>query len=161
MATKKVDANVSTDTLADIALDDTKEMPAVDVFSGAVGMVAPVINHTRYYGYSLSNVPLAPVDCSVTYPENKTDQLHALSVSEMIRQGQGAVMADPDNFDANLPGDPKSLYETDWADPAERYESEVALNEQFVKSIHASRRDSDQSVQSDESDKSDQSEHAE
>lgn len=63
------------------------------------------------------------------YPPSVTDQLHAASVAQMVRNGQGAVAEDStDNFDfvdgkddGSLEG--HSLYETEWADPAEQFES--------------------------------------
>lgn len=65
----------------------------------------------------------------VVFPPSVTDQLHALTVADMVRQGQGRVEENElQNWtfqdgkdDGTL--DAHSFQETVWADPAEQYES--------------------------------------
>lgn len=78
----------------------------------------------------------------VDYPPSVTDQLHNQSVAEMVRQGQGQVVEDDlSNFDFDADRkdtgrlEVPSLFESDWADPAERFEKEVALNREIRSAV--------------------------
>lgn len=82
----------------------------------------------------------------VVYPPNRTDQLHGLSVAEMVRNGQSSVpIDDVNNFDyideQNKPFkddgslEVHSMNDVEWADPAEIYERSQALEEQIRNSI--------------------------
>lgn len=92
------------------------------------------------------------------YPPNRTDQLHGLSVAEMVRNGQGSVpIDDVNNYDYIDEQGKKfkddgtlevhSMSELEWADPAEIYERSQALESQFQKSVitiqHKSEESSD------------------
>ena len=78
----------------------------------------------------------------IDYPANQTDQIHALSVSEMVRNGQGDVRETTlENFDfqAGERDDgsvtPVSMQQLDWADPAEIYEAHHNLDAEIKNSI--------------------------
>lgn len=85
---------------------------------------------------------LAVGSSMISYPANKTDQIHALSVSEMVRNGQGDVRettAENYDFQAGERDDgsimPKSMQELEWADPAEVFEAHQSLEKDFKNSI--------------------------
>lgn len=82
----------------------------------------------------------------LTYPVNRTDQLHGLSVAEMVRNGQGSVpIDDVSNYDyideRNKPFkddgslEVHSMNEIEWADPAEIYERSQALEREIQNSV--------------------------
>lgn len=137
--------NVSTDVLSEAALDDKSAVnPADD------GKVIPVRHHSvgvpLCRGVGLFGFPASLRSVSVTspvveYPDSVTDQIHALSIADMIRQGQGSVVQEPTDYDLK-PGErddgsiePHSLNELEWADPAQRFETEQKMNEEFSKSV--------------------------
>lgn len=83
----------------------------------------------------------------LTYPVNRTDQLHGLSVAEMVRNGQGSVpIDDVNNYDyideRNKPFkddgslEVHSMNDLEWADPAEIYERSQALEKEIQNSVH-------------------------
>lgn len=123
--------SVTTGSLADSALSSGSDNPAEKVVE-AIEVYA-----TAY-----------PTDW-IQYPVSKTDQLHALSVADMVKNQQGSIF-EPDLAQYDLPDgvdnssiQPHSLNELEWADPAERYEAEQRLNSEFASSVKAVRRSSD------------------
>lgn len=91
-------------------------------------------------------VPFEPGVTRVVYSPNRTDQLHGLSVAEMVRNGQSALpIDDVNNFDyideVNKPFkddgslEIHSMNDVEWADPAEIYERSQALEENIRNSI--------------------------
>lgn len=137
--------NVTTDVLSEAALDvDSSVNPADDgkvipVEHYSVGV--PLCRGVALFGFPASLRSVSVTSPAVEYPDSVTDQIHALSIADMIRQGQGSVTQEPTDFDLK-PGErdngsvePHSLNELEWADPAQRYETEQRLNEDFSKSI--------------------------
>lgn len=123
-------ANKKASELADVALNEKKEDKPKKVILIPVGS----FGHNPFYGNS------SPFRF-VQYPPSVTDQIHASSIAEMVKQGQGAIgEEDMNNFDfpdgkddGKLKG--HSLSELEWADPAERYENEAALNAEIGTAI--------------------------
>lgn len=84
----------------------------------------------------------------VVFPPNRTDQMHGATVAQMVKQGQGNVLEeDLNNFDFKAgqkdDGSLKahSLYEMEWSDPAERYETEQKLHTEIVTAIRREAHD--------------------
>lgn len=82
----------------------------------------------------------------VVYPPNTADQIHGLSVAEMVRNGQGQVLEeDLSNYDYLDEQGKKfkddgslevhSMQEVEWADPAEIFEQSQNLEKEFQNSI--------------------------
>lgn len=82
----------------------------------------------------------------VVYPPNCADQLHGLSVAEMVRNGQGQVLEeDLSNYDYIDEQGKKfkddgslevhSMQEIEWADPAEIFEKSQEMESDFKNSI--------------------------
>lgn len=82
----------------------------------------------------------------VVYPPNTADQIHGLSVAEMVRNGQGQVLEeDLSNYDYLDEKGKKfkddgslevhSMQELEWADPAEIFEQSQNLEKDFQNSI--------------------------
>lgn len=76
------------------------------------------------------------------YPPSKTDQLHNHSIAQMVRQGQGQVLEEDLNnydFDEKRKDDGSlevpSMFDSDWADPAEQFEKSAALNKEISSAI--------------------------
>lgn len=121
---------ISSEELAENALSENPRPVEVKITSLRVGF----ISHNPYFDVS------APVKL-VAYPPNITDQLNNHSIAEMVRQGQGTVAEEKlENFefpdgkdDGSLQG--HSMNELEWADPAERYEHEVAVNAEISTAI--------------------------
>lgn len=137
--------NVTTAVLSEAALDVNSDVnPADDgkVISGrhfSVGV--PLCRGVGLFGFSDSFRSVSVTSSAVEYPDSVTDQIHALSIADMIRQGQGFVIQEPSDYDFK-PGErddgsiePHSLYELEWADPAQRYETEQKMNAEFSKSV--------------------------
>lgn len=94
------------------------------------------------------------------YPPNRTDQLHRATIGDMIRQGQGEVKEDDlNNFDYPVhvvDGKPVAtpdrgekghgLYDLEWADPAQRYESERRVHTEIVTAIRREAADRAQAM---------------
>lgn len=110
--------------------------------------VKGTVNMLRsYYGYGDKIVILTPPRS--VFPPNKTDQLHGATIADLVSQGQGHVEeTELSNFDypvkivdgkpvetpdrGEKAHGPRSL---EWADPAERYESELAVHNEIVTGI--------------------------
>lgn len=97
---------------------------------------------TGCLGNKVDPISLAAGSSMISYPANQTDQIHALSVSEMVRNGQGDVReTSAENFDfqAGERDDgsimPKSMQELEWADPAEVFEAHQSLDREIKDSI--------------------------
>lgn len=74
----------------------------------------------------------------VTFGKSRTDQLHNQSIAMMVRQGQGSVLEEElnnydfdenrkDNGTLNVP----TMFDSDWADPAQQFETSVSLNKEI------------------------------
>lgn len=127
-----------TSKLADMAVSD-KKVPKKKVTKiPAVIVHVPVSRRCK----------ICPADgaTAIVYPPNPADQLHGLSVAEMVRNGQGQLLDDDlshydfidqqrENLsdDGSLDVQPMSAVE--WADPAEIYEAGVALEKEIRKGV--------------------------
>lgn len=115
-----VDNSLAQDALSD---DDTPKEEVVVTRFVCSDMLYPVKR----------GIPLSPVIKSVAFPLSRTDQIHNVSVSEMVRRGTGQVKeTEVSNFDFPDGKDdgtlePVGLQSFDWADPAERFEKEMSL----------------------------------
>lgn len=138
--------NVSVDELSNAALDavsqdNPAETPEADEIV-RIGVNNPLCFSGRSFGFDKSYRSVGvSAGAPIVYPKSKTDQIHALSIADMIRQGQGAVTQEPSDYDLK-PGErdngsiePHDMSELEWADPAERFETEQKMNEEFVKNI--------------------------
>ena len=114
--------NVTVDDLSTAALDDSSAVNPAETGELRTIRISPVCPLYRFNSDNncSCNVPLTK------YPDTQTDQLHALSIADMIKQGQGSVSEfDDTNFDLkpNQKSKPEdfgeSLQNTEWADPAE------------------------------------------
>lgn len=142
MSTKK---NVSASELAAAAVEG-KENPAYDTKSNPIivriGHAPTITDFAKGFGLGSDTGNVHFHFPFVSYPDSVTDQLHALSISDMIKQGQGSVAEqNPDAYELK-PGERFSndmevhgLSELEWADPAERFETEQRMNEQFQKTM--------------------------
>lgn len=137
--------NVTVDVLSEVALDVNSDVnPADDgksipVRHHSVGV--PLCRGVGLFGFPDSFRSVSVTSPAVEYPDSVTDQIHALSIADMIRQGQGSVTQEPSDYDLK-PGErddgsiePHSLNELEWADPAQRYETEQRMNEELSKSV--------------------------
>lgn len=91
-------------------------------------------------------VPFESGVTRLTYPINRTDQLHGLSVAEMVRNGQSSVpIDDVNNYDYIDERDKPfkddgslevhSMNDIEWADPAEIYERSQVLEKEIQNSV--------------------------
>lgn len=99
------------------------------------------------YGYE--NSVIFHEEKYISYPPNKTDQLHGATIADLVSQGQGQVEeTELANFDYPVKIVDGKLVETpdrgekargprslEWADPAERYEAEIAVHNEIVTGI--------------------------
>ena len=107
----------------------------------------PVIVQPDYCPSSRKYLFDARKGCTqVKYPANTADQIHGLSVAEMVRNGQGQVLEeDLSNYDYIDESNKKfkddgslevhSMQEIEWADPAEIFEKSQELEKDFQNSI--------------------------
>lgn len=113
-------------------------------------LAAAALGDVEAEKYVTVTTVVVPFDCGVTrltYPVNRTDQLHGLSVAEMVRNGQGSVpIDDVNNYDyidernKSFKDDGSlevhSMNDLEWADPAEIYERSQALEKEIQNSVH-------------------------
>lgn len=114
---------------AAMASDALSEGESTSVFDPAKSVRSPVVGFVPLFFNSKINAVRVPI----LYPPSHTDQLHAASLAELVRQGQGTVSENElTNFDFSDGRDDgreaHSMYELEWADPAERYEAEQRVN---------------------------------
>lgn len=89
----------------------------------------------------------------INFPENRTDQSHALSIAELVKRGQGQTVdvheSDfdfPDGRDSGLNVNPL----VSWNDPAENYEHEQTIAEIIQENLRKeAKRRKQQSVSKD------------
>ena len=127
-----------TSKLADMAVSDN-EAPKEEVFTfPAVIVRIPVSRRCKF----CSADGATPIE----YPPNPADQLHGLSVAEMVRNGQGQLLDDDlshydfidqqrENLSDDGSLDVKPMSAVEWADPAEIYEAGVALEKEIRKGV--------------------------
>ena len=131
MSDKK--ANATTEELAEVAIDEKKENPIDDKVI--------LIRQLPPLGFVRGDFTVVGLQPHVDYPPSRTDQVHNVSISDMIKQGQGEISeTDINNFDFKAGEkddgrDVKSMQEMEWADPAERFEQEVALHNEITTAI--------------------------
>lgn len=142
MAKKNVDVSV----LSDSALDDKSSVNPSEtsdvIVPVNVSVGVPLCSSKRFLGDVYGDCSAISVSSPViSYPDSVTDQIHALSIADMIRQGQGSVFQEPSDYDLKA-GEyddgsimPQSMNNLEWADPAQRFETEQRLNDEFAGSI--------------------------
>lgn len=142
MAKKNVDVSV----LSDSALDDKSNGNPAEtsdvIVPVHVSVGVPLCSSKRFLGDNFGDCSAVSVFSPVIiYPDSVTDQIHALSIADMIRQGQGSVVQEPSDYDLKA-GEyddgsvmPESLNNLEWADPAQRFETEQRLNDEFAGSV--------------------------
>lgn len=159
--------------LVDVALSDEVVSDEVSVSFPVCSVSCPISRSVRLFGFSdVYSRITAPV-CRLDYPPNMTDQIHGLSVAQMVNSDSAHSGVIPeDAFDLKAGErlsdsvEVHSMYETDWASPEQIYESEQALaktiqSEDALYKAQAKRRDSDDSaLNSDSSASADSSDSA-
>lgn len=142
MAKKNVDVSV----LSDSALDEKSDVNPAEtpdiIVPLHVSVGVPLCSSKRFLSDMFGDCSAVSVSSPViTYPDSVTDQIHALSIADMIRQGQGSVVQEPSDYDLKA-GEyddgsimPESMNNLEWADPAQRFETEQRLNDEFAGSI--------------------------
>lgn len=119
--------------LAEVAIDAKKKNPIDDKVK--------LIRQESPLGFCRGDVVVVGLHPHVDYPPSRTDQVHNVSISDMIKQGQGEISeTDINNFDIKAGEkddgrEVKSMQEMEWADPAERFEAEVALHNEITTAI--------------------------
>lgn len=126
-------SKATTKELAESAIDKKKGNPIDDKVT--------LIRQLSPLGFNRADVVVVGLHPHVDYPPSKTDQVHNVSISEMIKQGQGEVSeTDINNFDIKADEkddgrDVRSMQEMEWADPAERFEQEIALHNEITTAL--------------------------
>lgn len=132
---------MSNKKIVDDALSDSKTSVPEMTKCKPVYVLADYCASSRTYKFD------ARRGCTyVEYPPNCADQIHGLSVAEMVRNGQGQVLEeDLSNYDYLDEQGKKfkddgtlevhSMQEVEWADPAEIFEQSQKLEKDFQNSI--------------------------
>lgn len=159
--------------LADVALSDVEVENDEVVVSFASAFSCPIARSSRLFGFPDFYTSVRADTVRIDYPPNMTDQIHGLSIAQMVNSDSAHSGVIPeDAYDLKVGEhlsdsvEVHSMYETDWASPEQIYESEQALaktiqSEDALYKAQAKRRDSDDSaVNSDSSVFADSSESA-
>lgn len=129
-----------TKKLSSAALDE-KEVDSGEIVTDTVS-VLPDVQRTSRSCCTDPRLGATPIE----YPPNSADQIHGLSVAEMVRNGQGQVLEeDLSNYDYIDEKDKPfkddgslevhSMQEVEWADPAEIFEKSQELESDIRNSI--------------------------
>lgn len=144
--------------LADVALSDVEVKNDEIVVSSVSSSFYPVARSSRLFGFPDFYTSIKADIVRIDYPPNMTDQIHGLSIAQMVNSDSAHSGDIPeDAFDLKAgehlsdSAEAHSMYETDWASPEQIYESEQALvktiqSEDASYKAQAKRRDSDDSA---------------